>query len=56
MKKRYRLLLTFVLTGRRRAEVLGLTAGECMKGSPRTIPPEELAPAALQLMEALSSA
>ena len=31
--------------------VLGLTAGECMKGSPRTIPPEELAPAALQLME-----
>jgi arabinose-5-phosphate isomerase len=32
-------------------EVLSRTAGDCMKGSPRTIEPGELAPAALQLME-----
>jgi arabinose-5-phosphate isomerase len=32
-------------------EVLARTAGECMKRSPSTIEPNELAPAALQLME-----
>ena len=33
--------------------VLDATAGDCMKRSPRTIPPAELAPAALQQMESL---
>jgi arabinose-5-phosphate isomerase len=35
----------------REENVLARTAGDCMKGSPRTIAPDELAPAALQVME-----
>ena len=31
--------------------LVGKTAGDCMKRSPKTIPAEELAPAALRTME-----
>jgi arabinose-5-phosphate isomerase len=39
------------LLERRGKDILDLTAGECMTGSPKTISPQELAAAALQIME-----
>jgi arabinose-5-phosphate isomerase len=39
------------LLERRGKEILDLTAGECMTRSPKTISPDELATAALEVME-----